>query len=160
MSVGHGGNDSKHTGLEKLFILEYLEAKFQAAVNWYNKNQLKLGDLEVSCQVFDPYNSGMDFFILVNTKGKENFSDTYAIYEKIHSYYQTMPKFEPTAFFNDWTAYLEEIHYPGGLEGMMGKTMDGFDRIHASSSQTISLYSIEQMAKFYGIERSRVYNKA
>lgn len=149
MSVGHGGHNSKHTGLEKLFVLEYLEAKFQDAVTWFNNTYPEAGGVE--CKIFNPYNTCHDFFILINTKGKENFSDTYRIYEEIHEEYQSeKPHYSVNyiQFQENWSSYLD---YKGmKFNEMFNKTLGG-DRLHASSSNTTLFYSIEQVAKFYAL---------
>jgi hypothetical protein len=147
MSVGHGGNNSKHTGLEKLFILEYLEAKFTDAVIKANKRG-------VHVQVFDPYNTSMDFFILLSTGNRKHFSDSFAIYELVHKEYQLINDDDKNNkninnFKVNWVKALGSVtEYNKMRDATLGVD---FGTIHASSSQTTLYFTASQVSEFYGL---------
>ncbi len=166
MSVGHGGNESKHSGLEKLFILEWLQARLDDVADDYNRTSLgkdSLGNPEtpVSIEVFDPYNTDMDFFVLVKAN-RPTFNETYKVYEGIYAEYHKR-KLQATLLAQGKTVKEHEKKHKTDWKAKknmsdqdydtMKKKCFEYDDFHASISKTMMFYSIDQMAKLYGEER-------
>jgi hypothetical protein len=159
VSVGHGGGESKHSGEEKLFILEYLEARLNDIVDDYNLNVV--GE-DVSVEVYDPYNTEMDFFVIVKAK-RDTFSKTLGVYEAIHKDYHTKtmkPGGKEEKFEKAWgKKWGWDFDDPGkGAQNKQKfndkkKDIFDYDKFHASTSKTMMLYSIDQMANLYGETR-------
>jgi len=113
--------------------------------------------------VYDPYNTSMDFFILITTGNKhEKFAHTFEQYEEVHKLYRTqvrLPNTKFDEFVTEWEVFLNKLHpgTPGAklFEEMKIKCFGGeeFPTLHASSSQTTLYFTARQISEFYGVTK-------
>ncbi|MFH2112767.1 MAG: hypothetical protein ABIJ47_16080 [Candidatus Bathyarchaeota archaeon] len=99
MSVGHGGEFSKHPANVKIAILRFIEARLKDAADYLEIPGITADNITI----YDPFTTDMDFFIFFKDVGWENYLKIYSKYydetfegrerqAEVESDYKDMPK--------------------------------------------------------------------
>jgi hypothetical protein len=148
MSVGHGGDMSKHPAWVKVAILDFLQQRF-------SNQKVSMGK---TISVFDPFNTDMDFFIYFNETTWEEYVGIY------HNYYSTANSPETKELAEHiaikYDDYATKHGYPpGDIYIMIKKALSEYSKpetnnepineyfgtFNASKSKTFILYSVQNM---------------